>query len=185
MVSESTTRNYEGAGLGLTISRAYVEKMGGKIWVENNAESGSIFYFTIPYEKGSIGENVKEAEKRKPKILIAEDEETSDLLITIAVKKISGEVLHTRTGSSAVELCQEHPDIDIVLMDIKMPEMDGYEATRRIRQFNQDVLIIAQTAYGLEGDREKAIRAGCNYYFSKPINLSKLTNLIKKHYHSC
>jgi CheY-like chemotaxis protein len=70
-------------------------------------------------------------------------------------------------------------------MDIKMPEMDGYEATRRIRQFNQDVLIIAQTAYGLEGDREKAIRAGCNYYFSKPINLSKLTNLIKKHYHSC
>jgi PAS domain S-box-containing protein len=184
-VSESSTRNYEGAGLGLTISRAYIEKIGGKIWVENNIESGSTFCFTIPYIKGCISENVREAEKRKPKILIAEDEETSDLLITIAVKKISGEVLHTRTGSSAVEVCREHPDIDIVLMDIKMPEMDGYEATRRIRQFNQKVLIIAQTAYGLEGDREKAIRAGCNYYFSKPLNLGKLTNLIKRHYHSC
>jgi CheY-like chemotaxis protein len=83
-------------------------------------------------------------------------------------------------GVKAVEACRKNPDINLVLMDIKMPEMDGYEATRQIREFNKKVIIIAQTAYGLAGDREEAIAAGCNEYVSKPINLATLNNLIKK-----
>jgi len=79
-----------------------------------------------------------------------------------------------------VEACLDNPDIDLVLMDILIPEMDGHEATRQIRKFNKDVIIIAQTAYALEGDKEKAIAAGCDDYMSKPINQELLLSKIKK-----
>ena len=102
--------------------------------------------------------------------------------LTRTLQKISKEVLHAKTGVEAVEACRNNPDIDLVLMDIRMPDMDGYEATRQIRQFNKDVIIIAQTAYGFSGDREKAIEAGCNDYISKPINKTLLYELIKKHF---
>ncbi len=84
------------------------------------------------------------------------------------------------TGYKAIDVCRTNPDIDLMLMDIKMPEMDGYEATRQIRQFNKDVIIIAQTAYGLTNDREKAIEKGCNDYISKPLNLTLLNKMIQK-----
>jgi CheY-like chemotaxis protein len=95
--------------------------------------------------------------------------------------KISKEILHAITGVQAVEACRNNPDIDLVLMDIRMPDMDGNDATRQIRQFNTDVIIIAQTAYAFSGDKEKAIEAGCNDYISKPINYTLLFELIKKH----
>jgi CheY-like chemotaxis protein len=97
------------------------------------------------------------------------------------LQKISYEVLHAITGVQAVEACRNNPDIDLVLMDIRMPRMDGNEASRQIRQFNKDVIIIAQTAYAFSGDREKAIEAGCNDYISKPIDQILLYELIKKH----
>jgi CheY-like chemotaxis protein len=97
------------------------------------------------------------------------------------LRKISYEVLHAITGVQAVEACRNNPDIDLVLMDIRMPRMDGNEASRQIRQFNKDVIIIAQTAYAFSGDREKAIEAGCNDYISKPIDQILLYELIKKH----
>ena len=131
----------------------------------------------------------KENQIKDLKILIAEDDETSEMLITMAVKIFSKEVLKVRTGVEAVEACRNNPDIDLVLMDIKMPEMDGYEATRQIRQFNKDVVIIAQTAFALTGDREKAIEAGCNDYISKPIKkkkrvLSLIDELYSQYQHS-
>ena len=98
------------------------------------------------------------------------------------MKIFSKEVLKARTGVEAVEACRNNPDIDLVLMDIQMPEMDGYEATRQIRQFNKEVIIIAQTAYALTGDREKAIEAGCNDYISKPIKKDELLALIQKYF---
>jgi CheY-like chemotaxis protein len=113
--------------------------------------------------------------------LIVEDDEISYSLLTKMLQKISKEVLYVITGFEAVEACRNNPDIDLVLMDIRMPKMDGNEATRQIRQFNKDVIIIAQTAYAFAGDREKAIEAGCNDYISKPINSTSLFELIKKH----
>lgn len=93
-------------------------------------------------------------------------------------------MIHTKSGLKAVELCRKNPDIDVIMMDINMPEMNGYEATRHIREFNKDVVIIAQTAYALAGDREKSIEVGCNDYISKPFNkkelLEKIENCLSK-----
>jgi CheY-like chemotaxis protein len=124
--------------------------------------------------------NINDYELNSLKILIAEDEEISDLYISIVIKKITREILHAKTGVEAVEYCRNNPDIDAVLMDIKMPEMDGYEATRLIRKFNKYVFIVAQTAYGLNGDREKAIEAGCNDYITKPVNKDLLLGKLKQ-----
>lgn len=118
----------------------------------------------------------------KIKILIAEDDEISEMLLQTQIGPYSNEILKARTGVEAIETCRSHADIDLILMDIRMPEMDGYEATRLIRGFNKSVIIIAQTAYGLWGDREKAIGAGCNDYIAKPINKDTLRTLTQKYF---
>jgi CheY-like chemotaxis protein len=100
------------------------------------------------------------------------------MLININVENFSKEILKARNGSEAVEACRNNPDTDLVLMDIQMPVMNGHEATRQIRQFNKEVIVIAQSDYGLKGDREKAIEAGCNDYIAKPIKMTLLMELI-------
>jgi len=117
---------------------------------------------------------------KKIKVLIAEDDEVSSQLLTIILKEISKEIIRTRTGKETIEQCKIHKDIDLILMDIKMPELDGFETTKMIREFNKDVYIIAQTARALEGDREEALFAGCNDYITKPIDRIVLLEKIKK-----
>lgn len=189
--SELLTRNYEGAGLGLSISKAFVELLGGKLWVVSELDQGSEFYFTIPYvcetEENRVALNEPDTATdghkiKNLKILIAEDDEDSSKLLSLACKPFAKEVLAVSTGLDAIETCRKHPDIDLVMMDVKMPVMDGYEAVSRIRKFNKNVVIIAQTAFGLSGERLKAIKAGCNDYISKPIEKGVLMELLQTYF---
>jgi hypothetical protein len=196
--SESLTRNYEGAGLGLPISKAFAELLGGKIWAESEEEnltSGkagkTAFYFTIPYNvksnnkadmKKSTYETGKVRQDKDMKILIVEDDVTSNTMLEIMIEDYCKAPLLAINGLEAVQLCKDNPDIDFVLMDIKMPELNGYEATKKIREFNKDIIIFAQTAFALPGDKEKAIEAGCNDYISKPYSQGELTGLISKYF---
>lgn len=191
--NDSQNLNKEGSGLGLAISKAYIEMLGGTLWVKSRENFGSTFYFTLPFnpsakfpsksERIAIHNEVITTENaiKDLKILIAEDDNISKLLISIIVKPISREIIKVSTGTEAVEICKSNPDIDLILMDINMPEMGGYEATKCIRQFNKDIVIIAQTANGMEKDREDAILAGCTDYISKPINFNTLSGLINIH----
>jgi PAS domain S-box-containing protein len=189
--SESLRRNYEGIGLGLSISKAYVEMLGGKIRVESRPGEGSVFYFTLPgkvenkqTEVAQTGEPEHEENYKfdKLKILIVEDNEYSAQLLEKIVKEHTRGILKAITGIEAVEICRKNPDIDLVLMDIQLPEMNGIEATRQIRKFNTDVKIIAQTAFVFTYNREQAIEAGCNDYISKPIDQALLWKLLKEYF---
>ena len=190
-VDVSKTRLFEGLGLGLSISKAYLDMMDGELWVESEEGKGSTFCFTIPYNCLTEGLNSsnnsdlsdnQNQNLKDLKILIAEDDQASLDLLLYVIKTFSKEILIARNGVEAVEFCRNHPDIDLVLMDIKMPGMDGYDATRQIRQFNAKVVIIAQTAFAFIGDQEAAIEAGCTGYISKPLTKNTLTAFIKKYF---
>lgn len=188
----------QGAGLGLSITKAYVELLGGKIWVESEVENlaigkagGATFYFTIPYNTSRVIKSNAQNEmlSRKSgklagnlKILIAEDDEASSIYLSILVEEFSSEILTAKNGIEAVEIYKNNPDIDLILMDMQMPYLNGYEATAQIRQLDKNVVIIAQTAFTLSSDRLKVIDAGCNDYISKPISMEELTALIRNYF---
>jgi PAS domain S-box-containing protein len=199
--SEDMNRDYEGAGLGLAICKGYLEMIGGKIWMYPNMykdpesgishEKGSAFYFTIPLQlndtqllsQGSTEDLEKfQTQNKNLKVLIAEDDEVSQIYINKIAKDFSKKVLNASNGVEAVEICKNNPDLDLILMDLKMPVMGGLEAVRKIREFNKDIIIIAQTAYGMTGDKENSIEAGCNDYISKPLNRNELIELVNNYF---
>jgi CheY-like chemotaxis protein len=189
--SRPGTNGEQSSGLGLLLCKEFVEKHCGELWVESEEGKGSEFFFTLPDNPdcssdldntGNSSEEITDQIKNL-KILIAEDNELSENLIRMLTHAFSNRVFSVNTGSEAVEFCLDNPDLDLIFMDIKMPGLDGFEATRQIRRFNKEVIIIAQTAFGLRGDREKAKNAGCNDFLSKPVNKSDLHALMLKYFH--
>jgi CheY-like chemotaxis protein len=176
----STTRLYGGTGLGLSISKALVELMGGKIWVESELNQGASFYFTLPYEPAyKVSEDIQIEESKTynwkgKKILIVEDDELSYEYLKEILKDTKANILHAKDGQAAIDYCKKDQSLDLVLMDIQLPGIDGNTATQKIREFDEDIPVIAQTAYALEEEKKKILQAGCNDYVSKPINEEKL-----------
>lgn len=181
------TRGHEGSGLGLTICRGLVSLLGGRIWAESVKGKGSTFYFTIPYhgtlaERDQPGEDaVPAGPSAKPLILIAEDDQSNSEYMEVVISKTGCGYLCARDGAEAVNLCRNHPEITFVMMDIKMPVMNGLEATRQIREFRPGLPIVALTAYAQTGDEQKILAAGCNEYYPKPVQPDILKRLIKKY----
>ncbi|HEX2394056.1 MAG TPA: ATP-binding protein, partial [Bacteroidales bacterium] len=172
----------DGSGLGLTIAKNLIRMMGGKIWVESELGQGSTFFFTIPYEEvpatyhemGPEEEYVIPSYNWKDKVIvIAEDDEINFKFLEAVLLDTSAQILHARNGIEAVELCRSINKIDLVLMDLKMPEMDGFEATRHIRQFNRKIPIIMQTAFIRDDELPRCEEIGCNDYITKPIEIKE------------
>jgi CheY-like chemotaxis protein len=176
-VETTLTRNYGGNGLGLSISRALVEKLGGSISVDSVPGKGSTFTFTIPYLRTPAANgNLTGALEPEPFrnwdshiILVAEDEIYNFSYIEELLSPTNVKILHAWEGMEAVALVRKHPDISLVLMDIKMPVMDGYSATREIKTLRPQLPVVAQTAYALTAEKDYALKAGFDNYLSKPV----------------
>ena len=194
----STTRKYGGTGLGLTISRALVDMMGGRIWVESDPNKGSEFYFTAKFGMGKIIESpsgnepsvsaeqdaqrTQESIPEKLSILLAEDNKVNQTLACRMLEKRGHAVQVAENGKRALAKL-EKSSFDLILMDMQMPEMDGYEATAAIREREKDtqehIPIIAMTASAMTGDRERCIAAGVDAYIAKPVRIAELHKAIE------
>jgi signal transduction histidine kinase/CheY-like chemotaxis protein len=177
-------------GLGLNIAKSILKLLGGKISFDSDADMGTTFSFSLPYE--STPETTKSIEDElafngqykwtDKVILIVEDEEVNGLFLEAIFQETGAQTLYAKNGFQAVELCKSINKIDLILMDIRMPVMNGLKATQEIRKFNQNVPIIAQTALALEEDRQNCLLAGCNDSIIKPIEVEELLNLVNKYF---
>jgi len=186
-VETGLARQYGGTGLGLSISNAYVNKMGGEIMLESTLGKGSCFSFTLPYShSGKLGSRQSEVRHDLPDfkgktILVVEDEPDNFEFLEIILGRQKFKLLHAWNGKEAIKIFEANPEIDLVLMDFKLPDMPGQEITKDFIRQRPSVPVIATTAYAMSGDREKAIQAGCLDYIAKPIRQDELVGMLSKH----
>jgi len=188
-VDDTNTRKYGGTGLGLTISKNLIRLMGGEIRLSSENNQGTTFYVLFPLllSKSKLSDSAKSSPSLQSAqiwsekvILIVEDEDSNFILLDRILKRTGAKLVWAKTGSEAIEFCNTQ-HFDLVLMDIRMPGMDGYEATQAIKQDHPSLPIIAQTAYALKGERENSLAAGCDNYISKPIDTRELTSMLEKY----
>ncbi|MDO8896015.1 MAG: response regulator, partial [Bacteroidales bacterium] len=172
-IETDTTALYRGNGLGLSIAKAYTELMGGKLSVESSVGRGSIFKFSVKLKKienikQQTNMQVSDPSKKRIYLLIVEDEESNMQFLKSIVRGSDYKIYTATDGRHAVEVFRENVEINMVLMDIKLPVLNGLEATKQMKKLRPEVPVLAITAYALGGDREKALEAGCDDYLSKP-----------------
>jgi CheY-like chemotaxis protein len=186
-VENATLDSRKGVGLGLPISKAYVELLGGNIWCTSQEGKGATFFFTIPHKSVTIHLPKKDkffastGRVDNKNILVVEDDFAGYQFLKQLLLDKGANVIWASNGYKALDLCRDTLRIDLILMDIKLPGIDGLTTTREIRTFLPDVPIIAQTAFAFASDREKALSSGCNDYISKPIDIDVLMELLAKH----
>jgi signal transduction histidine kinase len=180
--------NYEGSGIGLAIVERIVNLLNGHVWVESIPGKGSSFYFSIPhFSPLTRSKRSQPVQKKHPGtdnkagkiILIVEDNELSSMVLKEMLKSSNYRYHHVRNGEEAIRYVKENPGIALILIDMKLPGMDGYQTTKLIKKFNPEISIVAQTAFAMSGDREKALKSGCDDYLSKPIDLERLMLVLK------
>ncbi len=179
---------YGGTGLGLTITRSLVEMMGGKIWLESQPQRGTTFYFTLPVESrgGAVDEAEHEKEQLQPDwsdktILLVEDDPVNQTYLQELLQTTDAHILMCQRGGEVIKQLSQNPQIDLILMDLRLPDVKGLEIIRRIREKDIRLPIIAQTAYAMQEDRNQSLQAGCNDYIAKPIDQKDLIKTLLKH----
>jgi len=186
-LDQSSTKATGGTGLGLSIARGLVELLDGKIWLESEVGKGTSFYFSIPVNivdaeipaQASTQQDATYDFTGKT-VLVVEDDIDNYTLIEAILADTGLKIIHTEFGKEAVQIALSQ-SLDLVLMDIRLPDLNGYSATREIKEQKPDLRIIAQTAYAAQDDKQKALDAGCSDYISKPIHKKLLLDMIKKH----
>lgn len=186
-VEDAYTREYRGAGIGLSVAKKLTTLLGGSIWVDSEKDKGAAFYFTVPVSHNKSTKAVsKELLEQNPAttvetVLIVEDDDTSFYLLKLLLRKLNVNIIRTLSGLEAINICKTNYSINMVLMDISLQDIDGYEATKEIKKNRPRLLVIAQTAHAVVGDREKALNAGCDDYLSKPISKDLFYSIMEKY----
>ncbi|EKD32022.1 MAG: Sensor protein [uncultured bacterium] len=173
-------------GHGLYIVKGILSLLNGHIRLESSRDNGNNFYFSLPFKKEilSVINEIQLSdmtEKELPVVLAVDDEETNNIYIEAVLRKYASKIIKAFNGKEAVDICRNNPDISIVLMDIKMPVMNGLDATREIKSFRKNLPIIAVTAYALADDEKIALEAGCDDYLAKPFTYARLIEKVKKY----